>query len=86
LMQLPGRRARNRRQSVFHRSQRTTRRTRTPPRGADGLRKPRVRRSRRPGQLWRRHYRRLPSGWRLRRPYSQRRKAWRAAGTTGHKG
>src|SRR5262249_12667153 len=28
----------------------------------------------------------LPSGWRLRRPYPQRRKAWRAAGSTVHEG
>src|SRR5262249_19500294 len=27
-----------------------------------------------------------PSGWRLRRPYPQRRKAWRPAGSTVHEG
>jgi len=54
-------------------------------RGADGLSKPGVRGGRRPRELQREHCRHLPSGRRLRRPHSQRRKAWRAAGAAVHK-
>jgi ABC-type uncharacterized transport system substrate-binding protein len=73
------------RRFVFNRPARIACRTDRPPRGAGGLRNPRVRRRRRPGELWRQPYRFVPSGRRLRRPYSQRRKAWRAAGTAVHK-
>src|SRR5262249_30726736 len=62
---IAGRRARDRLPCVFHRPERTACRTDSPPRRADGLPKPQVRRGRRPGELWRQHYRLLSPSRRL---------------------
>jgi hypothetical protein len=68
-----GRRARDRRRSIFHEPQSTARQADGRSRGAYDLRVPRVRCGRRPHKLRNWHRRRIPSGWRLHRPHPQRR-------------